>query len=167
MVSQKPCRPVCRFVRRADQRLLHYGRQHGRVEAEASGPGIEKHAAEKVDGKRKKHGLGETFRGCCNPVFAGGLIQCKKMMLFGLLEMASQNFTPPFFIFVKAFVLVWEPGSIWYRTAPPAPAASPADCPTERRSAPKETTQMDPATRGSIVLGKQGPKLAGQGARQR
>lgn len=119
----------------------------------------------KVDGKRKKHGLGETSGGCCNSMLTGVLIQCKKMMLLGLSEMVSQNF-PILFYFVKAFVLVWEPGSVWYRTAPPTPAAPPADCPTERCSAPKEATQMDPATCGSIVLGKQGPRLAGQGARQ-
>lgn len=54
VVPQKPCHPVRRFVWRADQRLLHHGRQHGRVEAEASGPGIEKHAAERSGWEEEK-----------------------------------------------------------------------------------------------------------------
>lgn len=64
---------------------------------------------------------------------------------------------PPFVI--EAFILIWEPRPIWYRTASPTLAASPADSPTECHFAPKEATQMDPPTCGSIVLGKQETRL--------
>ena len=69
---------------------------------------------------------------------------------------------------IEAFIIFWEPRSIWYRTAPPTPAASPADRPTEYCFAPKETTQMDPATCGSIILGKQETRLGmvGQAGRE-
>lgn len=69
---------------------------------------------------------------------------------------------------IKAFIIFWKPRSIWYRTAPPTPAASPADCPTECHFTPKETTQMDPATCGSIVFGKQATRLGmvGQAGRE-
>lgn len=88
------------------------------------------------------------------------------MLMFSLLQMCHFWFFPPFVI--KAFIVFWEPRSIWYGTATPTPAASPANRPTECHFAPKETTEMDPATCGSIILGKQEARLGmlGQAGRE-
>lgn len=82
----------------------------------------------KVDGQREKHGLGETSGGCCNSMFAGVLIQCKKMMLLGLLEMVSQNF-PILFYFCSSFhprLGTWIP---LVQDSPSHPCSSPSRLP--------------------------------------
>lgn len=55
----------------------------------------------KVDGKRKKHGLGETSGGCCNSMLAGVLIQCKKNEAAWLIGDGVSEFPPPFLFLSK------------------------------------------------------------------
>lgn len=153
VVSQKPCHLLCSFVRWTDQHLLHHGRQHRWFEAEARWPGIQKHAAKKVVRKRIKHGfVGSLWRmfqlyGCRSTNL---LLITRNSSVYWRWCLTLVFFLSPFIS--KAFVLIWEPWSIWYRAASPTPAASPADCTTKCCSTPKETPQVDPATCGSVVF---------------
>lgn len=52
VVPEEPCCAVCSLLRRAHQCLLHHGRQHRRLEAEASWPGVENCSAKNGDRKR-------------------------------------------------------------------------------------------------------------------
>lgn len=152
VVSQKSCHPLCSFIWWTAQHLLYHGRQHGWVEAEARWPGIEKHAAKKVVRKRIKHGfVGSLWRMFQLYACRSTNLLWKKEIVRFIGDDVSLLFSLPPFIF-KAFILIWKPWSVWYRTASPTPAASPADCTTECRSTPKEAPQMDPAACGSIVL---------------
>lgn len=71
----------------------------------------------------------------------------------------SLLFFPP--CVIKALLVFWEPRSIWHGPAPASPAAPPADCPTECGVASEETTQVDPAAHGSVILGKEETGWAG------
>lgn len=79
VVSQESCCLVCSFIRWADQCLLHHGRQHGWLEAEASWPGIEKCSAKNMDRKWEegKHELMWSLQWLSAALLAGVPIWCK------------------------------------------------------------------------------------------
>lgn len=108
----------------------------------------------------------EVFSSCLQPYLKEHQSSTNKCIRLVYWRYVTFLFFPAFVI--EAFVVFWEPRSIWYGTAPPTPAASSADHPTECHFAPKETTQMDPATCGSIVLSKQETRLGmvGQAGRE-